>query len=212
MPKFKVKRGSTWVDMTAMCDVSFLLLTFFILTAKFRPAEIVPITTPTSRAENAVAEDMVTFSIDKDGKAYMAIGKPERKTQIIEKLVALSQNKYGNIDENTQKLFTRLELVGVPIQQLPQAVKRSTAELTEMRVAGQLSGIPMDSTNNQLGDWVQAVRYVYAETDKLSNPPVAIKGDRASNIKGIKRLIEIFKEKDVYKYKLVTSLENKVEK
>ncbi|MCC6515930.1 MAG: biopolymer transporter ExbD [Chitinophagales bacterium] len=212
MPKFKVKRGSTWVDMTAMCDVSFLLLTFFILTAKFRPAEIVPITTPTSRAENAVAEDMVTFSIDKDGKAYMAIGKPERKTQIIEKLVSLSQNKYGNIDENTQKLFTRLELVGVPIQQLPQAVKRSTAELTEMRVAGQLSGIPMDSTNNQLGDWVQAVRYVYAETDKLSNPPVAIKGDRASNIKGIKRLIEIFKEKDVYKYKLVTSLENKVEK
>ncbi len=212
MPKFKVKRGSTWVDMTAMCDVSFLLLTFFILTAKFRPAEIVPITTPTSRAENAVAEDMVTFSIDKDGKAYMAIGKPERKTQIIEKLVSLSQNKYGNIDENTQKLFTRLELVGVPIQQLPQAVKRSTAELTEMRVAGQLSGIPMDSTNNQLGDWVQAVRYVYAETDKLSNPPVAIKDDRASNIKGIKRLIEIFKEKDVYKYKLVTSLENKVEK
>ncbi|HMV14127.1 MAG TPA: biopolymer transporter ExbD [Chitinophagales bacterium] len=212
MPKFKVKRGSTWVDMTAMCDVSFLLLTFFILTAKFRPAEIVPITTPTSRAENAVAEDMVTFSIDKDGKAYMSIGKPERKTQIIEKLVSLSQNKYGNIDENTQKLFTRLELVGVPIQQLPQAVKRSTAELTEMRVAGQLSGIPMDSTNNQLGDWVQAVRYVYAETDKLSNPPVAIKGDRASNIKGIKRLIEIFKEKDVYKYKLVTSLENKVEK
>lgn len=212
MPKFKVKRGSTGVDMTAMCDVSFLLLTFFILTAKFRPAEIVPITTPTSRAENAVAEDMVTFSIDKDGKAYMSIGKPERKTQIIEKLVSLSQNKYGNIDENTQKLFTRLELVGVPIQQLPQAVKRSTAELTEMRVAGQLSGIPMDSTNNQLGDWVQAVRYVYAETDKLSNPPVAIKGDRASNIKGIKRLIEIFKEKDVYKYKLVTSLENKVEK
>ena len=212
MPKFKVKRGSTWVDMTAICDVSFLLLTFFILTAKFRPAEIVPITTPTSRAENAVAEDMVTFSIDKDGKAYMSIGKPERKTQIIEKLVSLSQNKYGNIDENTQKLFTRLELVGVPIQQLPQAVKRSTAELTEMRVAGQLSGIPMDSTNNQLGDWVQAVRYVYAETDKLSNPPVAIKGDRASNIKGIKRLIEIFKEKDVYKYKLVTSLENKVEK
>ena len=212
MPKFKVKRGSTWVDMTAMCDVSFLLLTFFILTAKFRPAEIVPITTPTSRAENAVAEDMVTFSIDKDGKAYMSIGKPERKTQIIEKLVSLSQNKYGNIDENTQKLFTRLELVSVRIQQLPQAVKRSTAELTEMRVAGQLSGIPMDSTNNQLGDWVQAVRYVYAETDKLSNPPVAIKGDRASNIKGIKRLIEIFKEKDVYKYKLVTSLENKVEK
>ena len=212
MPRFKVKRGSTWVDMTAMCDVSFLLLTFFILTAKFRPTEIVQITTPTSRAENKVDEDMVTFSIDKDGKAYMSIGKPERKTQIIDKLISLTQNKYGNIDDNTKKLFTRLELIGVPVQLLPQVVKRSTAELTEMRVAGQLTGIPMDSTNNQLGDWVQAVRYVYAETDKLSNPPVAIKGDRESSIKGIKRMIDIFKENDVYKYKLVTSLENKIDK
>ncbi|HNY54974.1 MAG: biopolymer transporter ExbD [Sphingobacteriales bacterium] len=212
MPRFKVKRASTWVDMTAMCDVSFLLLTFFILTAKFRPAEIVQITTPTSRAENAVAEDMVTFSVDKDGKAYMSVGKPERKTQIIDKLVELNQSKFGNIDDNTKKLFTRLELVGVPIQLLPQVVKRSTAELTEMRISGQLAGIPMDSTNNQLGAWVQAVRYVYAETDKLSNPPVAIKGDRESNIKGIKRLIDIFKENDVYKYKLVTSLENKIDK
>lgn len=211
MPKFKVKRGSTWVDMTAMCDVSFLLLTFFILTAKFRPTEIVQITTPTSRAENKVDEDMVTFSVDKDGKAYMSIGKPERKTQIIDELISLTQNKYGNIDDNTKKLFTRLELVGVPVQLLPQVVKRSTAELTEMRVAGQLTGIPMDSTNNQLGDWVQAVRYVYAKTDKLSNPPVAIKGDKESSIKGIKRLIDIFKEKDVYKYKLVTSLENKID-
>ncbi|MFN8295761.1 MAG: biopolymer transporter ExbD [Chitinophagales bacterium] len=211
MPKFKVKRGSTWVDMTAMCDVSFLLLTFFILTAKFRPAEIVQITTPTSRAENAVAEDMVTFSVDKDGKAYMSIGKPERKTQILEKLISLSQNKYGAIDDNTKKLFTKLELVGVPIQLLPQVVKRSTAELTEMRVSGQLTGIPMDSLNNQLGAWVQAIRYVYAENDNMDNPPVAIKGDRQSNIKGIKKMIDIFKEKDVYKYKLVTSLENKVE-
>ena len=212
MPKVKVPRQSTFVDMTAMCDVSFLLLTFFILTAKFRPTEIVPITTPTSRAENAVAEDIVTFSIDKDGKAYMAIDKPEKREQILEKLISITQNKYGAIDDKTKKLFTKLDLVGVPIQMLPQVVTKTTDQLTQMRADGQLSGIPMDSTNNQLGDWVMAVRYVYAETENLDNPPIAIKGDRTSNIKGVKRMIDVFKEKDVYKYKLVTSLENKVEK
>ena len=199
MPKVKVPRQSTFVDMTAMCDVSFLLLTFFILTAKFRPTEIVPITTPTSRAENAVAEDIVTFSIDKDGKAYMAIDKPEKREQILEKLISITQNKYGAIDDKTKKLFTKLDLVGVPIQMLPQVVTRNTDQLTKMRADGQLSGIPMDSTNNQLGDWIMAVRYVYAETENLDNPPIAIKGDRTSNIKGVKRMIDVFKEKDVYK-------------
>ncbi|HOU47401.1 MAG TPA: biopolymer transporter ExbD [Chitinophagales bacterium] len=211
MPKVKVPRQSTFVDMTAMCDVSFLLLTFFILTAKFRPTEIVPITTPTSRAENAVAEDIVTFSIDKDGKAYMAIDKPEKREQILEKLISITQNKYGAIDDKTKKLFTKLDLVGVPIQMLPQVVTRNTDQLTKMRADGQLSGIPMDSTNNQLGDWIMAVRYVYAETENLDNPPIAIKGDRTSNIKGVKRMIDVFKEKDVYKYKLITSLEGKVD-
>jgi biopolymer transport protein ExbD len=34
MARIKVPRKSTAIDMTAMCDVAFLLLTFFILTAK----------------------------------------------------------------------------------------------------------------------------------------------------------------------------------
>lgn len=211
MPKVKVPRQSTYVDMTAMCDVSFLLLTFFILTAKFRPTEIVPITTPMSHAENAVAEDLVTFSIDKDGKAYMAISKPERKAQILDKLISLTQNKYGAVDDNTKKLFNKLELVGVPIQMLPQVVTKSTDQLVQMRADGKLPGIPMDSTDNQLGDWVMAVRYVYAEVDNLDNPPIAIKGDRESNIKGVKRMIDVFKQKDVYKYKLITSLAGKID-
>jgi biopolymer transport protein ExbD len=42
MPRVKVARKSTATDMTAMCDVAFLLLTFFILTAKPKTPDPVP--------------------------------------------------------------------------------------------------------------------------------------------------------------------------
>ena len=35
MAKVKVKRKSTFIDMTAMSDVTVLLLTFFMLTSTF---------------------------------------------------------------------------------------------------------------------------------------------------------------------------------
>ena len=46
MAKAKIKRHSTAIDMTAMCDVAFLLLTFFMLTAKAKPQETVIVDTP----------------------------------------------------------------------------------------------------------------------------------------------------------------------
>lgn len=35
MPRVKIKRKSTRIDMTAMSDVTVLLLTFFMLTSTF---------------------------------------------------------------------------------------------------------------------------------------------------------------------------------
>ena len=46
MGRAKLPRKSTNIDMTAMCDVAFLLLSFFILTTKFKPAEAIAVETP----------------------------------------------------------------------------------------------------------------------------------------------------------------------
>ena len=51
MPKVKLPRKSTNIDMTAMCDVAFLLLTFFMLATKFKPDEPVVVKTPSSISE-----------------------------------------------------------------------------------------------------------------------------------------------------------------
>ena len=74
MPRIKVPRKSTSVDMTAMCDVAFLLLSFFILTTKFKPSEALAVTTPSSVSSKVAPDkDVVLVTIDKDGKAYLSI-------------------------------------------------------------------------------------------------------------------------------------------
>lgn len=211
MPKVKVARKSTFVDMTAMCDVAFLLLSFFILTAKFRPSELVQVQTPSSRAEHAVKDDLVTFTIDNEGKVYMAIAKEEKRRQIIDKLFELEAQKYAGVamTEAKRKQFQALEVVGVPIQNLPEFVSMDKAQVAKLKSSGNLSGIPVDSASNQLGDWIMAIRHVYVEFDNKEKAPIAIKGDKKTNMKDINNMIDIFRKNDVYSFNLITSLEVK---
>ena len=75
MPKVKVPRKSTSVDMTAMCDVAFLLLSFFILTTKFKTEDGVQVVTPKSvSTKPAEAKNVVQVLMDKEGKVYFSVG------------------------------------------------------------------------------------------------------------------------------------------
>jgi biopolymer transport protein ExbD len=74
MGRAKLPRKSTSIDMTAMCDVAFLLLSFFILTTKFKPAEAIAVTIPKSvAAKVAPTKDIVEIIIDKDGKVFLSM-------------------------------------------------------------------------------------------------------------------------------------------
>jgi len=87
MPKVKLPRKSTNIDMTAMCDVAFLLLSFFILTAKFKPSDALTVSTPSSvQTKIAPEKDVVMITIDKDNKVYMSIsdGNRNQKQDVID--------------------------------------------------------------------------------------------------------------------------------
>ncbi len=50
--------------MTAMCDVAFLLLTFFILTATAKVPEPLPVDTPASTVQTKLPDtDLATITI-----------------------------------------------------------------------------------------------------------------------------------------------------
>ena len=80
MPKHKIARKGTNIDMTAMCDVAFLLLTFFILTAKAKPEELVTVTTPSSISEIRLPDvDMILITADTAGRVFFDMdGQPKR--------------------------------------------------------------------------------------------------------------------------------------
>src|ERR1700744_4625808 len=102
MPKVKIPRKSTSVDMTAMCDVSFLLLTFFILTSKFKPTEPVAIDIPSSRSEITVT-DAIKIAVDKDGKAYINYPSAKFRQVALEKMGEIYKDKYPYLTNLTPK-------------------------------------------------------------------------------------------------------------
>jgi biopolymer transport protein ExbD len=77
MYKFNKKRMGVAIDMTPMVDVAFLLLTFFMLASKFRPAEEVTINLPSSSAVIKLPEsDVMTINVSKEGGFYLGVDRP----------------------------------------------------------------------------------------------------------------------------------------
>ena len=86
MGRAKIKRGSTNIDMTAMCDVASLLLSFFILTTKFKPAEAVEVTPPSSVSSKAAPQnDAFLVSINKEGQVFIQMSD-EMKGDVIDEM------------------------------------------------------------------------------------------------------------------------------
>ncbi len=197
MGRAKIKRGSTNVDMTAMCDVAFLLLSFFILTTKFKPEEAIEVTPPSSVSSKAATDkDAFKVSIDKEGKVFIDMSDEMREDVINE----LAKERNLKFSPDDIKYFKQATFVGVPLSQLNQ-FDRLTAEQIK---ATKLTGIPTDSTNNELQAWISAA--VQANQGNKIN--FYIKGDNAAKYPAFKGVIEAFKKNDIYKYNLVTNAED----
>ena len=70
MGKVKIKKKSTFIDMTAMSDVTVLLLTFFMLTSTFLQKEPTIVYTPSSVSEEKVpSNNLVTVLVSSADKA-----------------------------------------------------------------------------------------------------------------------------------------------
>ena len=197
MGRAKIKRGSTNIDMTAMCDVAFLLLSYFILIAEFKPAEAIEVNPPSSVASKVAPQtDAFLVSISPEGQVFVQLSD-EMKADVIEEI---STARNLNFSAEDKALFKQSLFIGSPLSQLPQFVRIKPENLHSVK----LTGIPIDSTNNELQAWINAAVNVY----KGKKINWLIKGDNNSKYLVFRDVINSFKKNEVFKYQLVTNAED----
>lgn len=193
--------------MTAMCDVAFLLLSFFILATKFKPPEALSVVTPSS-VYTKIAEDqnVVLITMDHDGKVYFSVSDANKneKKEIIEKIN--KQHNLGLTDQEMKAFYLNPSAyIGVPFSQLKSLLDKGSDP--EAIKGIKFPGIPtQDSTNNELRDWIAAAVEVSAEGDfGGGHMHLEVKGDDAAKYPSFSGVIWAFKKNDQLKFQLITS-------
>jgi biopolymer transport protein ExbD len=195
MPKVKVKRKSTFIDMTAMSDVTVLLLTFFMLTSTFIKKEPVQVSTPASVSEIKIPEiNVLSILIEPTGKVFMSLDKQEDKIQVLKKV---GENYKIEFTDKELYKFSLLPSFGVPIDGMKKFLELSGEQQDEIL---KNYGIPTDSIDNQFKHWVRSAKEV--NKDLL----IAIKADAKTPYPVIKGVMTSLQELRENRYNLITSL------
>jgi biopolymer transport protein ExbD len=168
MGKVKIKRKSTLIDMTAMSDVTVLLLTFFMLTSTFLKKEPTTVQTPSSVSEEAVpAQNIVTILVSSadnsledptsvEGKIFISFAgdsvlqNTELRGQILEKAVGYYNTQHPDapiqLKDSHKATFAKIDMLGVPFSNLINVLEMDDTTrdkyLSDMTQPG--VGIPID--------------------------------------------------------------------
>lgn len=198
----KVQKKASAIDMTAMCDVAFLLLTFFILTATARQPEPLTVDTPASTVQTKLPESGLATLTVGSGKVFFGMTDRDIRRRTLE----LMGDEYKiNFTEEEKQRFSLIDGFGVPLGNLKQIIKMSSADRNKQDLQ---PGIPVDTVNvktSELTRWIYNARAASAELHD-SDLKFAIKGDAKLQYPQIKQVMDILQDQNVNSFNLVTGL------
>jgi biopolymer transport protein ExbD len=198
MPKVKIPRKSTNVDMTAMCDVAFLLLTFFILATKQKPPEVLSVSPPSSVSTKAAPDKSILITMTAEGKVFLTLGDDTKKNDIIDDF---NTSKGLQLSPAELAKLKKAEFIGLPANKL-----KSAMDANEVISPDRMEGIPVDSTHNELADWMRSVTNAYKGMDqKELEKMLLVKGDNNALYPVFKQVKQAVKKNEIFKFRIVTN-------
>jgi biopolymer transport protein ExbD len=201
MPKIKLPTKSPHIDMTPMVDLFSVVLTFLMLTATMRQTEPAPIDTPYSISEKPTPDfNTMTLLLSNDDRVFLNFDNgPDTLLKFRPKVLTEMGKRYNiEFTEGEKRVFEKYpSSMGVPILKMKEFLSTTDAKKREVLN----TGIPIDSTDNQLALWILFTRQI--------NPNVqaCIKGDSKAGFPIVKKVLDILQDKNVNKFNLITSLE-----
>lgn len=215
MPKIKIPKSSPSIDMTPMVDLAFLLVTFFMLAASFRSSEPVQVDVPSSISDKIIPENVLLVTIDKGGQVFFNLSGIEARRELLQNMSA--KYKVAFTPEQIEQ-FTFMTSFGCTMQELPRYISTPGQERAKLNTT-----IPMDSTNNQLKDWIFYGNVAALNSGKTAYEEAKLKGE-APEINDYKpkfilkvdgkaayvhaqNVIDVFRDLDLNNLNFITSME-----
>lgn len=233
MGKVKIKRKSTFIDMTAMSDVTVLLLTFFMLTSTFLQKEPITVLTPSSVSEIKVPTmNVVTVLVSPEGQVFLSVAGDKDSLYSSEKVraelllnVASEYNKtHSNKIEFTKtevEKFSKTNMFGVSIAELKGWLDLSQDKMDEYidPSKNKNAGIPIDMNENlekpnEFQIWMRAAYNssdANLQTAIKTGEGIAIKADKSTPYSKIQVVMDNLQTLKMNKFSLMTALKSEDE-
>ncbi len=222
--------------MTAMSDVTVLLLTFFMLTSTFLQKEPTTVITPASVSDEKVQEtNYVQVLVSPQGKVWLTMNNDTSSNWSNEKMRMALLDKVSEIYNESHKnkikfnvaqkqAFAKLGSFGVPLSQmgdfLDLADRQEGQTLMDKWMQGEdgnpnhVTGIPISDSQgennlNEFQMWMKAMRQTENSNlaDKIKDGTgVAIKADENTSFEIMHRVMDNLQTIHMNKFTLLTAL------
>ena len=230
MGKVKIKKKETRIDMTAMSDVTVLLLTFFMLTSTFLQKEPVTVITPPSVSEEKVPDaNLLSVLVSPEGKVFLEVLGSKDSTMKSETVRAdllknmVAEYKKTHPSANLQftnkeiETFSKLNAFGVPITKMKEWLNLEPDQRDKALESGPGIPINMNEDPNNPNEFQMWVRAAYNSLNPelqeamVKGRGIAIKADQTTPYSVVNVVMDNLQTMKMNKFTLMTALKTSEE-